>query len=319
MSERRDALRRALGRVGIWSFALQTHRAAEAQAAVRAYAGLGYRAVWYPESIASKEALAHAAILLAADPSVVVASGIANIYARDPMAMINGARAISEAFGGRFVLGIGVSHAPSVATRGGVYGHPIERMASYLDAMDAAAYNGPADDRPVFRMLAALGPRMLQLADARTDGAHSYFVPVEHTAFARDHLGDAVLAVEQTAVLDDDVERARHVAREFAARYLALENYASNLRRLGWSQDDLADGGSDRLIDAVVVHGDAGAIAARVRAHLDAGADHVCLQLRAADPTDLCRGAFGELAVALGDLVRPPGPAGTGGPSVDPS
>jgi probable F420-dependent oxidoreductase len=297
-----------LGPLGVWSFALQTHPAADERATVAAYRSAGFRSVWYPESVGSKEAFAHASILLAGDPSIVVASGVASIYARDPMAMINGARTLAEASGGRFVLGIGVSHAPSVATRGGVYERPIERMAAYLDAMEAATYAGPADAPPVPIVLAALGPRMLELAAARADGAHSYFVPVEHTAVARARLGDAVLVVEQTAVLDLDGQRGRRIARDFAARYLALANYANNLRRLGWSDDDLAGGGSDRLIDEVVVHGDVAAIVRRVREHLYAGADHVCIQLRAADPTDLCLTGFSELAAALGDLrpaIRP--------------
>jgi probable F420-dependent oxidoreductase len=307
MTQGRAALRAALGAVGVWSFALQTHAAAEARAAMADYESQGYRATWYPESLGSKEAFAHAAILLEASPRMIVASGIANIYARDPMAMANGARTLAEAYPGRFVLGIGVSHAPSVATRGGSYGHPIETMNTYLDAMEAAPYAGPSPRQPVPLVLAALGPRMLELAAARTDGAHSYFVPVEHTAFARARLGTgAFLAVEQTAVLDSDHSRARDVARDFATRYLRLPNYANNLRRLGWSDDDLADGGSDRLLDAVIVGGDAAAIAARVREHLDAGADHVCVQLRSADPGDLAGAGYAELRTALGALVEQP-------------
>lgn len=185
-------------------------------------------------------------------------------------------------------------------------------MTAYLDAMDAAPYSGlaPAEAPPV--VLAALGPRMLELAAARTDGAHPYFVPVEHTVMARERLGkEPLLVVEQAAVLDADPARARETARAFAARYVGNPNYANNLRRLGWGDDDLAGGGSDRLVDAVVVQGDAAAVAARVRAHLDAGADHVCLQLRAPDPADLCIDGYRELRAALGDLLRPAG-AGAG-------
>ena len=237
---------------------------------------------------------------------MVVATGIANIYARDAAAMISGARTLAEAYPGRFVLGIGVSHAPSVALRGGTYGRPIEAMTAYLDAMDAAAWSGPAlPDRPPV-LLAALGPRMLELAAERADGAHPYFVPVEHTRIARERLGrEPVLAVEVTAVLDADPGRARETARAFAGRYLGTVNYANNLRRLGWSDEDIAGGGSDRLLDAVVVQGDAGAVAGRVRAHLDAGADHVCVQVRSKDPADLCLEAYAELREALGeDLLR---------------
>jgi len=308
MADRRTDLRAALGPVGVWSFALQTHAAAAERAAIAEYEALGYRATWFPESIASKEAFAHAAILLAGGPRMVVATGIANVYARDPMAMANGARTLAEAYPRRFVLGIGVSHAPSVAARGGSYDRPIERMTAYLDSMDAAAYSGPEPVERVPVVLAALGPRMLELAAARTDGAHSYFVPVEHTVAARGRLGrDAVLVVEQTAVLDTDPVRGRAVAREFAARYLALPNYANNLRRLGWTDADVSGGGSDRLLDAVIVRGDAAAIAGRVREHLDAGADHVCVQLRATDPRDPCLAGYAELADTLGGLHDGPG------------
>ena len=305
MTGRRDLLRARLGRVGVWSFALQMKLVSEEQSALATYQGAGYSAVWFPESIGSKEAMSHAAVLLAGSPGMVVATGIANIYARDAAAMVNGARTLAEAYPGRFVLGIGVSHAPSVAARGGTYGPPVQTMAAYLDAMDAAAYAGPGDaDRPPV-MLAALGPRMLELAAERTDGAHPYFVPVEHTRMARERLGrEGVLAVEVTAVLETDAALARETARAFAVRYLGLPNYANNLRRLGWPDEDLADGGSDRLLDAVVPQGDAASIARRVREHLDAGADHVCVQLRAADPADLCLERYAELRNALGEVAQ---------------
>jgi probable F420-dependent oxidoreductase len=290
----------SLGKVGIWSFALQTMAAAEARAAVARYESLGVHSLWIPESLGSKDVMAHAAILLAGSARLVIATGIANIYARDPMAMANGARALADAYPGRFVLGIGVSHGPSVATRGGTYGKPIETMSAYLDAMAAAAYAAPSPAEPAPVLLAALGPRMLDLAAERTDGAHPYFVPVEHTVMARERLGPgAFLAVEQTAVIDRDAARAREVARGFARRHLGQPNYANNLRRLGWSDADLAGDGSDRLIDAVVAQGSVDNVAARVQAHLDAGADHVCVQLRSADPGDTCVDAYRELLSAF--------------------
>jgi probable F420-dependent oxidoreductase len=299
----REVLRSALGPVGVWSFALQTHPAAAERDAVSRYESLGYGAVWFPESVGSKEAFAHAAILLEGGKRAMVATGIANIYARDPMAMTNAAAALAEAHPGRFVLGIGVSHAPAVAQRGATYGKPIETMRAYLDAMDRVQYVGPQPPEPAPVMLAALGPRMLELAAERTAGAHSYFVPVEHTAMAREHLGDAVLAVEQTAVLEADEALARPIQRAFAARYLGSVNYANNLRRLGWADEDIAGEGSDRLLDAVVARGDAKAIAERVRAHLDAGADHVCVQIRAADPKDLSFERYAEVRAALDELA----------------
>jgi len=293
-------LARRLGRVGVWSFALQRMPAADAGAAMRAFEGLGYPTVWMPESVGSKEAFAHSGLLLSASERAIVAPGIASIYARDPMAMANGARALAEAYPGRFVLGIGVSHAPSVAIRGATYGKPVETMRAYVDGMNAAQYAGPEPAEPVPLVLAALGPRMLELAAELADGAHPYFVPVEHTPIARKAIGpDTCLAVEQTAVLSTDAAEARRVGRAFAKHYLALPNYANNLRRLGWADEDIANDGSDKLIDAVVAWGDVDAIATRVRAHLDAGADHVCVQLRSDSSADPALAGYTELAAAL--------------------
>jgi probable F420-dependent oxidoreductase len=294
-----------LGPVGVWSWALQRLGAAEEGAAARALEA-DFAAVWVPETLANKELMSQAGILLSETSRLVVASGIANIHARDPMAMANGARTVGEAFPGRFVLGMGVSHAPSVARRGGTYGKPLQMMRDYLDAMAATEYGGPLPDPPVPLVLAALGPRMLELAAERADGAHPYFVPVDHTPMARERLGsEACLAVEQTAVLTTDAEAGRRIGRAFAKGYLAQRNYAENLRRLGWADDDLADEGSDKLIDAVIVWGDVDAIVARVRAHLDAGADHVCVQLRMDDIGDPALEGYRELAAGLGELARP--------------
>lgn len=267
-----------LGRVGIWSGRMGSLSSARVREAVRQMEHLGYRAVWYPES-AAKEAFSLAGVLLAAGEEIIVASGIANIWARDPMAMINGARTLSEAYPGRFLLGIGVSHAPSVERRGSTYARPLAAMRDYLDAMETAAFRGPepAEEPPI--VLAALGPKMLELAGARTWGAHPYFVPVEHTVEARTALGDGpLLATEQAVVLSDDADEARGIARGYTGYYLRLDNYRNNLLRLGWSEDDVAGTGSDGLVDALVAWGDPSEIQNRVAAHLDAGADHVCVQ-----------------------------------------
>jgi probable F420-dependent oxidoreductase, MSMEG_4141 family len=294
------ALAAKLGRVGVWNFALQRLPAAEEGAAIREFERLGYPVVWMPESLGSKEVFAHAGILLGASERAIVAPGIASIHARDPMAMANGAKTLGEAYPGRFVLGVGVSHAPSVAMRGGSYGKPVEAMTAYLDGMAAAAYAGPELAEPVPLVLAALGPRMLELAAKRADGAHPYFVPVEHTPIARKALGaEPCLAVEMTAVLSTDAAEARRIGRAFARHYLALPNYANNLRRLGWHDEDIANDGSDRLIDAVIAWGDVDAIVRRVRAHLDRGADHVCVQLRAESSADPALVGYAELASAL--------------------
>jgi probable F420-dependent oxidoreductase len=295
----------ALGPVGVWSWALQRLSAPDAGAAVRELEALGYPVAWIPETLGNKQIFSHAAILLAGTTRMVVASGIANIHARDPMAMANGARALGEAYPGRFVLGVGVSHAPSVTVRGGTYGRPVETMRAYLDAMAAAQYGAPEPDPAVPLVLAALGPRMLELAAERADGAHSYFVPVEHTPFARRHLGpEPFLVVEQTAVLTTDPVEGRRIGRAFAKSYLALPNYMNNLRRLGWGDADLIGDGSDRLIDAVIAWGDVEAIVRRVRAHLDGGADQVCIQVRTNRSSDPALGAFRDLAAALLEAPR---------------
>ena len=289
-----------LGRVSVWSWALQRLSAADASATLAALEGMGFGTTWIPETLNNKEIFSQSAILLAGSERMVIATGIANIQARDPMAMANGGRAIAEAFPGRFVLGLGVSHANSTLKRGGTYEKPLTRMREYLDAMDETPYGAPQGDTPLPIMLAALGPRMLELAAERTDGAHPYFVPVEHTAFARERMGpEPFLSVEQTVVLDPDPTTARGIGRGFAKTYLAQPNYANNLRRLGWSDQDLAGEGSDRLIDAVIAWGDVEAIARRVREHLDAGADQVGIQVRMDAIDDTALGAHRELAAAL--------------------
>lgn len=300
-------LAQTMGPIGIWSSALQRLSAGDEGGAAREVEGLGYPTAWIPEGLGGKELFSHAALLLAATERLTVASGIANIYARDPLAMANGARALGEAYPGRFILGIGVSHAPSVAKRGGTYGRPVETMRAYLDAMAATEYPAAQPDPPVPLVLAALGPRMLELAAERADGAHPYFVPVEHTAIARKHLGpEPFLVVEQTAVISTDPAEGRRIGHAFAKNYLALPNYANNLRRLGWTEADVAGDGSDGLIDAVIAWGDVDAIVKRVRAHLDAGADQVCIQVRGESPSDVGLGALAELAGALLEPARRP-------------
>ena len=289
-----------LGPLNVWSFALQRMAARDEIVAAREMEQFDFPAIWIPESLGSKDVLVHSGLLLANTERVIIAPGIANIHARDPMAMANGARALGEAYPGRFVLGIGVSHAPSVQVRGGEYGKPREQMATYLDAMESARYAAPAPDPLVPLVLAALGPRMLELAAQRADGAHPYFVPVEHTEFARRHLGsDPALITEVTAVLTTDRSAGLDTARAFAKHYLVLPNYANNLRRLGWSDDDIAGDGSDRLVNALVAIGDVDAIVRRVNEHLDAGADTVCLQIRGARSHDPQLGAYREIWAAF--------------------
>jgi len=287
-----------LGRVGVWSFDIVLAPVAEVRAAVERIDGLGYGALWYPEVPFGRESLSQAALLLAWSERLVVASGIANIHARDAVAAANGARTLGEAYPGRFVLGIGVSHAPAVTARGGDYGRPLSVMRGYLDAMDAAPFLPGAFAPP--RAIAALAPKMLELAAARSLGSHTYFVPPEHTAVARAVLGAGpLLLVEQAVVLDTEASSARAVAREHMAPYLQLPNYRNNLFRLGYTEEDVDHGGSDLLVDAIVARGDVTAIRARVEQHFAAGADHVAIQLLHPSGTGIPVDGLAELAPAL--------------------
>ena len=267
-----------LGTTGVWTSVdhLPAGQAAEFAGRVEAW---GYDTLWGPEAV-GRDPFALIGYLAGQTQRLVFATGIANIYARDPMTM----RAIQETVGelsnGRFVLGLGVSHAPMVeGVRGHVYGKPVTSMRNYLAAMEAATYLGPRPERPTPIVIAALRENMLKLSAEKTAGAHPYNVTPEHTARAREILGpDVTLAPEQMVLLETDATKARAVARQNLGIYLGLPNYRNNWLWQGFSEDDFADGGSDRLIDAIVCWGDETAIAARVQAHRDAGADHVCIQ-----------------------------------------
>jgi probable F420-dependent oxidoreductase len=280
----RDALRRRLGPVGVWG-ALAARSSAEERPAAAEIERFGYTALWFGEGPSNKEAFAHAAILLAATARIVVATGIASIYARDATAMQNAGLTLAEAYPGRFVLGLGISHRPLVEPRGHDYGKPVAAMRAYLDAMERAKWTPPQPPEPLPRVLAALRQRMLELARDRTDGAHPYLVTPEHTARARAVLGPRpVLAPEQAVVIETDAARARAAGRQHLAFYLTLPNYVNNFREMGFGDADLAGGGSDRLVDALVAWGDVGAVAERVRQHHAAGADHVAIQAIATEP-----------------------------------
>jgi len=223
--------------------------------------------------------------------------------------MMAASRTLDEAFPGRFLLGLGVSHAPMVeGVRGLDYSTPLADMSAYLDAMDAAPFTGLVsglgnEGRPP-RILAALGPKMLALSAEKADGAHPYFTTPEHTAQARDILGpDKFLAPEHMVVLDTDPDRARKTARANMARYLQLPNYTRNLLRLGFTEADITTV-SDRLVDAIVLWGDVDQVVPRIHEHLDAGADHVCIQALVDDPNDLPTKDWRRLADAL--LTRAP-------------
>jgi probable F420-dependent oxidoreductase len=273
-----------LGRVGLWTHVLDMQPIERARDLAVELEAMGWGAILVPE-MAGRDPLVFSGLLLDATERIVVGTGIAGIFSRDALTMNGGHRALTEAFPDRFLLGLGVSHAVAVeGLRGHTYDKPLTRMREYLDAMDAAPYFAYRSDATPVRVLAALGPKMLDLAAARASGAHPYFVPVEHTAVAREHLGAGKLLLpEQKVVLETDPSTARAVARRAMAVYLGLPNYTNNLRRFGFDDDDFADGGSDRLVDAIVAWGDEDAIRARVDAHHAAGADHVALQVLSAD------------------------------------
>ena len=286
----------ALGRVGLWTAALDALEVPAARDQVAALDAQGWGALWFGEAY-GREAFTAAQLYLGASERLVVATGIASIYGRDAVAANGAARTLEAAFPGRFVLGLGVSHAPLVERmRGHAYGRPVAAMRDYLDALDAAPYAAAGDTPAPPRVLAALGPRMLELARERAQGAHPYLVTPEHTAQARAALGpDALLAVEQAVVLADDVDEWRRRAHWHLEIYTGLPNYRASWRRQGFHDDDAVRGGSERLKQAMVVRGP-DAIRDRVRAHLDAGASHVCLQVLGADPFDVPAADWAALA-----------------------
>jgi probable F420-dependent oxidoreductase len=291
-----------IGRVGIWTGGLDSHPSTVAREAAQEIESLGYGALWLPEAV-GREPFVASAVLLAATSSLKVATGIANIYARDPMTTVGAQMTLAEAFPDRFLLGLGVSHQHLVQNlRKHDYSRPLAYMKAYLTAMDEAMFAAVKPSEDPGRVLAALGPKMLELSAAQANGAHPYFATPEHTATCREVMGpDALLAPEQMVVLDTDPARAREVARGAMAVYLRAPNYLNNLRRLGFGDEDWADhkNASDRLVDAIVAWGDVDALAKRVEAHHEAGADHVCVQVLRGD-RELPRREWRELAPALG-------------------
>jgi probable F420-dependent oxidoreductase len=288
-----------LGRVGLWTFFLDLQPADRVRDLVPEIEAMGWGCVWVPEAV-NRDAMVNSALLLSVSTTLNIGTGIASIWGRDPMTTAASLKSLSEAWPGRFVLGLGVSHQPMVDhIRGQDYTKPFTKMRDYLAAMDAALYMSPAPET-THVVLAALGPKMLELSATAADGAHPYFVPVEHTVVAREHLGpDALLAPEQAVVLSTDADEARSVARGHMATYLNLPNYTNNLRRFGWGDEDLADGGSDRLVDAIVAWGDEQAVLDRVAAHHERGADHVALQVLPLDGASLPMDDWRRLATAL--------------------
>ena len=252
--------------------------------AVAEIEAMGFGTIWIGESI-GREPFAACAIILEATSHITVATGIANIWVRDATAMMNGSRTLAEAWPGRFVLGVGVCHAPLLQARGHQYEHPLAAMRAYLHAMDTAPYRAAAPNPPAPTVLAALGVKMLELARERTAGAHPYCVPVEHTREARHILGqDRLLAPEQAVVFAKNREAARVPGDIYMRTYLSLQNYRENLVRLGWPEDELKPPGSDRAFDALVAWGDEQEIARKLKRHHEAGADHVAMNVLTPTP-----------------------------------
>lgn len=285
-----------LGRIGVWSTAWTAAQNGDGPAysglhddAAAELDALGYGTIW----LGGSPDVAYAAPLLAAAPRIVVATGILSIWQHGAEEVATARAALERDRPGRFLLGLGVSHGALAKD----YAKPYSAMREYLTALDSAPEPVPASGR----VLAALGPKMLELARDRAAGAHPYLVTAEHTARARDILGqDALLAPELKVVLDPDLERARGTARGYLAMYLTLPNYTANLLRLGFAEDDLRDGGSDRLLDAVFALGDAETVATRAGEFMAAGADHLAIQVVTADTrTDLPLDAWRRLAAVL--------------------
>jgi probable F420-dependent oxidoreductase len=288
-----------LGRVGIWQGLFDAHPSSVGQSAARLIEELGFGAIWIPEAV-GRDPFVASALLLAATERIALATGIANVYARDPMTMAACQKTVAEAFPNRFLLGLGVSHGHLVAgVRKHDYSKPYSHMVEYLERMDKALFMavGPAEEPG--RVLAALGPKMLQLAATQANGAHPYFTTPEHTGQAREVMGsDALLAPEQMCVLSTDPAEARRIARQGMKIYMGLPNYWNNLLRLGFTEEDRENGGSDRLVDAIVVWGTPADVAARVKQHHDAGADHVCVQVLQ-EGRDIPESAWRDLAQVL--------------------
>jgi probable F420-dependent oxidoreductase len=265
-----------IGKLGLWFF-LDAMPAAQSAQFARKVEQLGYSALWIPEAV-GREPFAHAGYLIAHTERLIIATGIANIWARDPMTMMAAAKTLAELSGGRFLLGIGVSHEPLVRVRGHQFNKPYSYMKEYLPRMKSAIYQSikPAEPPPI--VLAALHPKMLALAAGEVQGTHTYFVPPEHTAKARGILGaEPWICAAQAVILETDAGVARDVARDYMKTYIRLPNYANMLKGVGFTDADFANGGSDRLVDAVVAWGSEDQIRARIAAHHKAGANHVCI------------------------------------------
>ena len=283
-----------LGRIGLWTFALDVQPMAKSQEAAAEIDEMGFGTVWLPEAV-GREAFASSALILSATKNIKVATGIASIAARTAHSMQAGWKTLSEAFPGRFVLGLGVSHSHMVTKLHKLsYDKPYSNMVEYLDVMDKSPFMAAQPTEPMYRMIGALGPKMLKLSAERCVGAHPYFTTPQHTAEAREILGKGpLLAPEIAVIFENDKDKARESARKYMGTYTRLPNYANNLMRLGFTQDDVTNQ-SDKLVDEIVTWG-----GLDIKEHHDAGADHVCVQVITHDPLELPMAGWRELSALL--------------------
>jgi len=287
-----------IGPIGLWHGGFDAFPASRVREAVAEIEELGWPCVWIPETVA-RDPFVAAGIMLGATTGLKIATGIASIWARDAMTTANASKTLNEAYEGRFLLGLGVSHHTITEwVRKHDYSKPLSTMRTYLERMDASMFKGVEPAEPTTRVIAALGPKMLALGAELTDGVHPYFAPVEHTGVARDVVGpDKIVATEQMVVLETDPATAREVARANMKVYVGLPNYANNLIRSGFSEDEITNL-DDRLVDAIVAWGTIDDVTTRIRAQHDAGASHVCVQVLRSD-REMPSAEWRELASAL--------------------
>jgi probable F420-dependent oxidoreductase len=294
-----------IGRIGVFSVPIEVLPASATIELCHELEELGYGAVWTGEGLGTREMFTNAAVVLGGTSRIAFCAGIVNIWGRDPVTAVTATRTLMESYPGRFLLGLGISHREQVNPRGHEYRRPVDTMRAYLDAMDAAPFVSPLPEHaaaiePVPRVLAALMPAMLRLSVERADGTHPYMTTPETTARMRELLGpDPLLLPEQAFCLIRDPSEARRIGRAYMAWYLGVENFRRSLLAQGFDEDDLAAGGSDRLVDAIVAWGDEDVLRTRVAEHLAGGASHVSVQVISEDPLAVGLDAYRRVAPAL--------------------
>jgi probable F420-dependent oxidoreductase len=282
-----------LGTFGVWTFDFEDQPAAQMRESVRELEELGWRAFWIPELL-GREAFSHAGFLLSCTERIHIINGVAKVTTREAQWMVGGSRLLADAYPNRYVLGLGLGDYNRPGTT------PMAAMTKYLDDMDALETPNPAPAAPLQRILAAYGPKMLGLARDRAAGAHTYKVNVAHTAQAREILGpDAFLGVEHAVLFESDPDKARAIARDHLDLYLNAKFNIAKFRRLGYSEEDISNGGSDRFVDDFVFWGDLDTIVEKLRAHVEAGADHVGVQVIGIKPGQSAMPYWRKLGDAL--------------------